>query len=141
MGLLADLVVSTEETAIQYGESMSTGVKPTGIIASAEYKGLTNLEFETLWAILLREDWDVDKHVLTSVISEGETWLFRFPDQMLSLLANLSVDSFQEIAEQWAETDELSCSAVDVLPIIQDLKRLSTHALSNRCGLFLWGSI
>jgi hypothetical protein len=57
----------------------------------AEYKGLTDLEFGTLWALILDEEWQPDVHELEeiSVAEDGETWLFRFPGPLVDALAGL----------------------------------------------------
>ena len=88
MALLADFFVAPMEDALQYEESLSN--RPTSLqkYRPAEYTSLTGLELGILWAMLLGEEWDANRHMLTEVKfgDGGETWLFSFPRQLVELL-------------------------------------------------------
>lgn len=60
MGLLCDLFVNTRDEALAY-ESTTTQDRDIRLkrFSPFEFKGLTSLEFGTLWAILANEEWDV----------------------------------------------------------------------------------
>jgi hypothetical protein len=89
MGLLADFFVATPEDALAYGQC---GGRPlSDRFQRAEYKNFTPLALEKLWAILRHETWDPKRHSLEHVChaENGETWLFRFPSELVHLLSIL----------------------------------------------------
>jgi hypothetical protein len=54
--------------------------------------GLTNLEFELLWAIVEGRPWIPEPHSLEAIAEPQEdlnTWIFRFPSRFVSQLAEL----------------------------------------------------
>jgi len=102
--------------------------------------GLTNPEFETLWAIVSAEEWNPDSHALEEVTSDGGTWTFRFPRQYLEMLRTLDSSAISSAAGSWAETDELPCEPADVEPVIQQLVSLARSVDDPGLGLFLWTS-
>src|SRR5262245_37662175 len=92
MGILADIFIATPEAANDYEASLSR--ERASHIAKyqpVEYKGLTTLEFGTLWGLIAGEKWDVEKHLLEDIsYGEGnESWLCRFPPALVALLAGI----------------------------------------------------
>ncbi len=144
MGLLCDLFVTTPEEALGYEASVpldrDARLKK---YSPAELKGLTTLEFGTLWAILAGEEWDVSKHMLIDVaFGEGnETWLHRFQDEYVDLLSRLDEKAIVAASQAWSQTEELSCSPDDIRPVVGTLVRLSQEAISKNKGLYMWGSL
>src|SRR5262245_25222867 len=135
MGILADLVVANPSDALKYNGQRGP------LFEVAEYKGLTNLEFGTLWAIIQNVEYDHEKHSLKSLIPESETWLFSFPEQYLSTLAKLTPDEMTRTAKAWSQTEELMWKPSEAYEIIHDAVRLAKLAISQGKGLFLWGSL
>lgn len=74
MGLQTDLFVGSIEDARKYDGAATTALE------RIQLGGLTNLEFETLRAIIANETWDVNRHALEEVASTETPWTFRFPD-------------------------------------------------------------
>jgi len=144
MGLLCDLFVTTREEALAYEATVtrSSGVRMEQY-SPVEFKGLTGLEFGTLWAILAREEWDVDKHMLIDVaFGDGnETWLHQFQEEYVDLLSRLDEGAIDLASQAWSKTDELSCSANDIRPVVEALAKLSGEAISTEKGLYMWGSL
>lgn len=94
MGLLSDFFVANEGEAARYADRMSEDDQGKAIalqLRPAEYKGFTDLEVGTLWAILEGKEWDADLHALESDEGgdEGDSWLFRFPDRLVQLLTHV----------------------------------------------------
>src|SRR6516164_11483850 len=87
MAILTDIFVSSPADAQRY-EALEPK-RSGGPFELVQFKGLTSLEFGTLWAILNNEEFDFDKHALESLAPEGETWLFRFPAAYVQKLATL----------------------------------------------------
>lgn len=143
MGILADLFVADPKDAITYEALQLKGAITPDKFDRAEFKGLTDLEFGTLWAILQNEEWNVKSHCLETISLEGqgETWLFRFPEPFLSRLSSLDSSEIGRAAKAWAATEELQCEPSDIEPVIRELARLAKAATRDGKGLYLWGSL
>lgn len=142
MGILADVFVATTADALRYEEVM-LDKGDMSAFERVESKGFTSLELGTLWAIIDGVEWDVDRHMLTTVkaADEGETWLEQFPDALVASLAALTESSIPKIADAWGKTEELQCSGTELRPIIQDLRRLAQSSRRSGKRMFLWGSL
>jgi hypothetical protein len=147
MGILADLFVATPPEAAVYEETLLRDIAAAEEQYNpAHFRGLTDLNFSILWAILSEEEWDLKKHALRTVKLEdpGETWLFQFPQPLCEKLATLSDDEVLEVSRAWAATEELTLdrwTIDDVVPVVERLRDLSKRAVSSEDALFLWGSI
>ena len=147
MGILADVFVATPPEAATYEETLLRNYS----VAVEQYKpvqlrNLLNLNFSTLWAILLEEEWDTKKHALVTIKLEppGETWLFQFPGPYRELLAALTDEELERAAKMWVATEEFSrtsWTAEDTTSVIEELRRLSKEAVKSNESLYLWGSI
>ncbi|QOF80066.1 hypothetical protein [Variovorax sp. 38R] len=147
MGLLSDFFVASEEEATRYADRMSEddqGKATASHVRPAAYKGLTDLEVGTLWAILEGKEWDADLHELESDEGgddEGDSWLFRFPDRLVQLLAHAEHSALEAALHQWAETEELQVDADELRPVVLDLQRLAKQAIAEQKSVYLWGSL
>ena len=141
MGLLTELFVATESDARAYAASNGTGPLPA--LARVDLGDRTNVEFETLWAILESEPWDVHQHALREVskASETESWLFEFPERYVGTLKDLPPPKIGSASAAWAATDEMSTTPQVVLPIIEQLASLARMVGTRECRLFLWVSL
>jgi len=147
MGIVADIFVATPEAAADYSASQLRG-RPAHIkkYQPAEHKGLTPLEFGSLWALISAEKWDAKKHMLTEVsYGDGyESWLLSFPDPFVRLLANLNDKQVDQYSVEWAKTKTFQASGVtaaEVRPIIVDLRRMAKSAITSGRPMYLWGSL
>ena len=103
MAILTDIFVSTQSDAQRY-QSLQPK-RSGGPFELVQFKGLTNLEFGTLWAIINGEEFDFDKHALESLAPQENTWLFRFPPAFVQKLSALTpAASMEEVSPAWAET-------------------------------------
>ena len=147
MGILADLFVATPPEAAVYEETLLRDIAAAEErFDPAHFRGLTDLNFSILWAILSEEEWDLRKHALTTIKLEepGETWLFQFPLPLCEKLAALSDDEVLEVSHAWAATEELALdrwTIDDIVPVVERLRDLSKRAVSSEDALFLWGSL
>jgi hypothetical protein len=132
MGLMTELFVAERGQAKTY-----TPASP-GDIERAQLGGLTSLEFETLWAILQGEEWTLEKHALREVVSREESWIHEFPGSYVEKLRTLGGSEMASAAAQWAATEEISSTADEVLPIIEQLVSLARSAAAKRKTLFVW---
>jgi len=139
----ADFLVADLDVARAYGAFLrGEGSRPT-LIAAFETGNLTGVEITTLWAILERIEWNADRHILPELLSDGEgnSWLHELPPDLVQLLAGLGEESVQEVARDWAATEELMCAPSDLLPGLNELSRLAQLAIEVKKSLFLWGAI
>jgi hypothetical protein len=135
MGLMTELFVAREDEARTYNYASSKRFQ------SVQLGGLTNLEFETLWAILATEEWSPKTHGLDKVASSEGTWTFKFPSAYIEKLRGLDTEGVYAAAKSWAETDELSCKPAEVEPVITKLVSIARSISNDDRGLFLWFSL
>jgi len=147
MGILADLFVATPPEAAVYEETLLRDIAAAEEqYDPAHFRGLTDLNFSILWAMLLEEKWDLNKHALTTIRLEepGETWLFQFPQSFCEKLAGLSDEEVRSVSEAWAASEELTLdrwTVDDVLPVVERSRELSKRSINSDDALFLWGSV
>jgi len=146
MGILADFFVATHEEAIRYANchlESDEGEEIQSLLTPLEYKGFTGLEIGTLWAILEGVEWDVSRHMPESLFlgEENESWLERFPDELVQKLAAISPQQIESVASAWANTEELNCDPQDLQPVIVDLQQLSKRAINENKAVYLWGCL
>lgn len=139
MGILTDIFVSTPTYAERY-EALEQ--KQSGeLFELVQFKGLTDLEFGTLWAIINGENFDFDKHALESLAPQGETWLFQFPAPFVQKLVGLTAAKLDDVSAAWAGTDELQWDPLEAKEVIVELIRLSKLASAQSKGMYFWGSL
>jgi len=140
MGMLCDIFVSTPEMALRY-ESMLEEEKPRDDFVVAEWKGLTSLEFGTLWALIESKEFDPQRHGLEALSGQGESWLYRFPSDLVNSLASLDSERLQAVSAAWAATEELQWPTEDAEEVLESLAKLAKLALKTGRGLFHWGCL
>jgi hypothetical protein len=142
MGILCDLFVADPVDAPHYADE-SDDYKWAQEMESVPLGGLTQLEFELLWALMEGRPWDPETHALMHIGEESdETWLFRFPTTFVQLLAALPESRVPAVAQQWAQTEEMGGgNSEDVEGLISTLTELASKASASNRGLFLWGSL
>ena len=135
MGLQTELFIASGEEAAGYdglnGDSFER----------IQLGGLTNLEFETLWAIFDGDEWDAKRHALEQIASTNASWTFRFPAAYVAKLQSLDADKIHEAASAWSATEEIAASPDDVLPVIESLVTLAQSASAQNRNLFLWTAL
>ena len=142
MGILADFFVATPEDALLYAELSLEDSFPEARFPRAQWKGFTSLEVETLWAIVEGRPWNPETHSLEPAGDVGEEqWLFRLPEPLVARLATLTPEDQGRFAGEWAETEELSCEASELEPVLASLVDLAGNARASGRGMFLWGSL
>lgn len=144
MSILADFFVATPDDARKYAAPGSFRDEALKVrIAPAEYKNFTTVEVGTLWAILSREEWSVSRYDLLDESLEGEeeSWLFKFPQPLVQMLGTATKSELSLANQKWAETEELSCSPSDLLPVTLNLQRLAKKSVATGNPMYLWGSV
>jgi hypothetical protein len=139
MAVLAELFISTPAQAAEYDETQSVADED-----GAQFTSFTGLELSTLQAIIEGREWDVSMLDSFRTVLEqdgGERMICELPTAFLERLASLDDEAITTAAEAWAKTDEMVCSADDVRPIIEELRRLAQRARSSGRGVFLWNCV
>lgn len=139
MAILTDIFVSTPADAQRF-QSLQPK-RSGGPFELVQFKGLTNLEFGTLWAIINGEEFDFDKHALESLAPQENTWLFRFPPAYVQKLTALTPAAIEEVAATWADTEELQWDLSEAQEVVVEMVRLAKLASLPSKGLFFWGSL
>jgi hypothetical protein len=145
MGLLTDFVVASSKDALQYESHVLEGTPiPPDRFQHACYKNFTPLAVEMLWASLRGEPWDVERHSLEHVYhtGDGETWLERFPDELVHRLSALNEADQDQVADAWARAEEeVPGNSEELRPVLRDLHQLAIHAQKTGRSMYLWGSL
>ena len=146
MGVIADFFIAGPAEAIRYVNRIDEpdeGEEIALLLNPVHFNGITDLEIGTLWAILERREWDIEKHMPEDIYVEedGESWLHRFPDELTILLANSNADGLESASEQWAKTEEIDCNAEDLRPLLNDLQSLARQAAATGQSIYLWGCL
>jgi len=92
MGLIADFFVASPSDALRYASVVEAGgTVPHEPFEKCQYKNYTSLSLGLLWAVLRNETWNIGRHdlIVVSVANGGGSWLFRFPDEFVSLIAEI----------------------------------------------------
>jgi hypothetical protein len=146
MGILADFFVATPENAMRYAHSLEEpdeGEEIRAIVQPREFKGFTGIEFEALWAILAREEWDPKRHSLEQIHlgAENESWLQRFPDGLVDFLAAADEGRLKSAAAAWAKTEDVDFEASDLEVVLGELHELALRVRRPETAMYLWGSL
>jgi len=141
MSILSDLFVTDADDAQLYEKLQSQDQFPIDRFERAQFKGLTDLEFTTLWALVQNEEWDIDQHSLEVIGVPGDTWLFKFPSLFVDSLSSLDQAGISRVSPLWAATEEMEWEPSEAQEVIEELVRLAKFAKSNSKGLYLWGSV
>lgn len=140
MGILADIFVATEDEALAYESAI--GTEDIEQYERAEFKGLTDLEFGILWAILEKEEWSAEKHLLEEIDFNDESMLVQFSDELIALINAIDEQNIEVILDEWLEVEELSdWQREDLRLVLNDLIRLSKSTVSTKRGLYMWSSL
>jgi hypothetical protein len=135
MGILADIYVSRDDEAVQYGAT------PDAFPDCLQYKSISSLELSTLWALMSGIKWEVNlmkEFACLLVKDEGERVIHKVPPAMLRDLAALTPQQVEALAAKWAATDEFACEPAEVQPIIENLVQLAQKVL-RLIGIFIFG--
>ena len=143
MSILTEIFVARPEDALEFDRLARVGVVPEARFKRIRFGGLINLQFEILWAILEKCEWDPNVHKMEMVLLDdnGEVWLFKFPDKFLDSLIELKSDEKQDVLSAWAAAEEMNADPSDVEPVLEGLITLALAAKGKGENLYLWGSL
>jgi len=139
MGLLADIyLASSDEEASKYDSS------PDAFVDRLQYKGFTELQLSTLWAIILGVNWQAKslrQFIDVFHTDNGERLICRLPAAMLNDLTNSTPEQISSAARSWAATSEMRCGPADSRSIIEGLIVFARRAKETNRSVYLWNSV
>jgi len=141
MSTLSDFFVASSSDADDYDNFVTNHVSSdANRFERACYRGFTDIELGTLWAIVKGEEWDINLHELEAEPTgeEGDSLLLQFPSSFVDALVELDASKQSGVAAEWAETEELACSPENLVPVLIDLHRLAKLAKLRHQELFVW---
>ena len=144
MGILADFFIAPPGYAFDCGAlAPGNGTILSDGFERAQYKNFTPLALEMLWAILRQEKWDAKRHRLEDVChaENGESWLLRFPDELVHWISTADETTINHAANIWAGNKEVPGNPEELKPVLRDLKMLATQAQNRGRKLYLFGSL
>jgi hypothetical protein len=142
MGVLTDLIVADQAQAEEIGRTHSR--KP---FAAASVKGFDQIKGATLWCILNGEDTTDINHVvglsarfeLLYTAGDDGPWVYRFPDEFIQLLTEMENDGFDELAAEWAKTEEFKDYPLDdVRFYLETLYDTAASAEADGKSILMW---
>jgi hypothetical protein len=144
MGVLSELVAASKSEAQSVLESDSPSQNWPGIVC----KGLDQIKFASLWAILSGERIQAESIVqrlnqieLVSAAGENGPWVLAIPEQFRDNLADLASeedDALRKVATTWAATDGLKGLPIDnVISILQEIADIADLARLDETDLLL----
>ena len=140
MGVLTDIVIAHEREAPAVAGEAAPSRRWTGIDAT----GVDQVKLATLWGLLsgreFRNEW-VAEFVPLYEASEDGPWVFRVPDALVQLLADVDDGRAPAIAGRWADTEELQLDEWepdDARGTIDDLRGLARKARAAATPLLMW---
>lgn len=138
MGILADIYISRDAEAVRYD------AVPDEFAERTQHKSITPLELSTLWAIMRGIQWDVasmDEFPCLLEKDGGERLIHKLSAAMVTELSMLTPDQVAIVTPQWATTEELGWPPDEARPIVEDLVRLSRHAVEAGQSVYLWNCL
>ncbi len=135
MSILTDVFVADSMQAGSYEGSSGDSFE------RVQLKGLTDIEFGSLWALINGEEWDFEKHKFENLHQHEESWLFRFPPPFVTSLAEISEPKARSAAADWAASEELQWPVADAHLVIAELVRLARASQAQSKQLFFWGCL
>lgn len=140
MGVLTDLVLADESEAEAICKSMGPLQSWPGIDA----KGIDHIKLGMLLSILTGEpyrDSFIDECVLLAEEPEDGPWVYRVPEQLVGLLADLDGDRLTQTATAWSKIEEFvldGWSPPEVGSVLAELHRIAREARAQGKSLLMW---
>jgi hypothetical protein len=128
-------------------EAISGHSSHAGKWSCLELKGLDNSKLAALCQVLEAHEEAIaleGEDCLLGVTREGCPWVFQLPEKLRGGLAALKPEELVGVAERWVSSEELryeGWSASDMIPLVQALQRLASHAVASNKELLLWMSL
>ena len=140
MGLLADFFVANDGVAVRY-EGQWTGAPENYY----QTKGIGIVELSRLLAILENRAWDVSLlrgFELVKKAGDGEQFVLRLPEELVTGLSSLDEAGRAKAAEQWARTEELVRNRVGGVPgVLEAVAALAKRTREQTQQLYVWNSV
>lgn len=135
MRALASIYVSRDQDALGYDQN------PESFAVSSQHRNYGPLELSILWSMMRGIEWNaplLDEFVCLLQRDSGERLIHRIPWRMVSALAALQPQQVTGLAATWGSIEELDWTPDQAKGVMEDLVRLSRHAVASHRTLYLW---
>jgi hypothetical protein len=113
------------------------------LLPQVNFKRITTLELQSLALVVVGDDSlseEVERPaLLPPVVAEGERWVHKIPERLVSAIASLDDANLQATAAAWAK--EMECATDDAHHVLSGLRTLCFQAVSTSKRVFLHGSL
>ncbi|MCI9889180.1 hypothetical protein JT358_12035 [Micrococcales bacterium 31B] len=132
------LFVSTHAAAIAAADAWQNEVDPPEDLGQIEFEWMSEFDLEALAGIAVTtvhasgvicelDDVDLDYENLLAL-----------NEDMVQALADLNPEQFEEVAEQWAATEDFEENTAAALAAVQQITELARHAVSGELGMYCY---
>jgi hypothetical protein len=145
MGILTDVFIASEAdlASLRPGQGGPAAAFPT-----VQGKGIDPLKLATLEAIVTGQAINTYLDAVEEPTRDwGEEFVNRFPEALVSALAQLRPGEIRQVAAAWAETEEWRLDGLtqealtDLARLIDELCTLAQQALRENKLMYMWMSL
>jgi len=139
MGSNADLIIALSSDA----PAIVASEYPLGTFKGINIDGLDPLKLAALHSLLTADDFSdlLEHYQPVAEASASGPWLIKFPDELITLLADLAPQDHASITAQWASTDQVQgegWSEQDTEQFFARIVHFSQTAAYEGKDVFLW---
>ena len=147
MGVETELIVASIDKAQIVCESNSPQVD---FDHAGNFKGLDMVMLVTLYAVLTETKYDdklIAEFKCLHQISEMGPWVYFVPSQIVSAVAQLKDERFEDVVLKWEESEEISNvmwqnSSEDIFSdSLEQLRELSKKSIDSSTPMLFWMSL
>ena len=139
MGSLADLLIALYSDA----PAIVASEYPLGTFKGINVDGLDPLKLAALHSLFTAKDFSdlLEHYQPIAEASASGPWLIKFPDELITFLADIAPQNYASTAAKWASTDQLQEEGWSEQDAEQFLTRIAyfaqTAAFEGK-AIFLW---
>ena len=139
MGSLADLLLALSSDV----PSIVASEYPLGTFKGINIDGIDPLKLAALHSLLTAKDFNdlLEHYRPVAEASASGPWLIKFPDELITLLANIAPQDYVSTAAKWASTDQVQeegWSEQDAEQFFARIAHFAQTAAFEGKDVFLW---
>jgi hypothetical protein len=142
MGVLTDLFIANAKEATEIARDYASHKH-----RAIDLEGFDQIKGATLWAILRGDDVENADYIASLAgkfeclheAGENGPWIYHFPTELTSSLAELNDEEFESVVARWAATEEFEgCEHEDVLNVLEVLGETAASADADGKSILMW---
>ena len=143
MGVLSDFVIAGPDDGTAIGASF----KPATTWSTLEAKGVDTIKLSTLYCSATGTGYFDGLEASFEFVGgdkEEGPWVFKFPAEVLSVIAGISGEQTDIVAATWVQSEELQLDQWLLAEASEFIESLSAHArqaVASNSALYLWLSL